>query len=173
MAGGANRTSLIDAQQYYQQLGACDAGGVAHVRPAAADEPLDPEWRPIDLALESFEDWGAPDQVPWPKDLMVLCWWLPEFWRRSDWHGQLNDGGWGWSVWPLTVDLSVDSSFSSVSFSASRSRSRSASVSRSRAVAVLSWSRSARRILSSAVASSRSAASDSAEVCEPAPAVPS
>ncbi|WUW58640.1 CPCC family cysteine-rich protein [Streptomyces sp. NBC_01456] len=36
MAGGANPTSLIDAQRNYEDFGACDRQGLAHVRPPAA-----------------------------------------------------------------------------------------------------------------------------------------
>ncbi|MEV7872692.1 CPCC family cysteine-rich protein [Streptomyces sp. NPDC088124] len=42
MGGGANKVSLIDAQQNYQDFGTCDQRGRRFVRPAAADEPLDP-----------------------------------------------------------------------------------------------------------------------------------
>ncbi|MEU6621776.1 hypothetical protein ABZ926_13515 [Streptomyces litmocidini] len=77
MAGRANKVSLIEAQRNYQEFGA------RYVRPPADDEPLDPAWRPIDLARDSFEDRAAEDRAPWPADLSVLCWWLPAFWRRN------------------------------------------------------------------------------------------
>jgi hypothetical protein len=63
MAGGANKVSLIEAQRNYQDFGACDPHGRQYVRPPAADEPLDPAWRPIDLTRDSFEDWGAEDRA--------------------------------------------------------------------------------------------------------------
>lgn len=83
MDGGANRVSLIEAQQNYLSFDACDRNGRQFVRPAAVDEPLDPMWRPIDQSLDSFEDWDAAEWVPWPEDRSVLCWWLPTFWRRD------------------------------------------------------------------------------------------
>ncbi|MGW9137363.1 CPCC family cysteine-rich protein [Streptomyces sp. NPDC055681] len=83
MDGGANKVSLIEAQRNYQDFGACDERGLRFVRPPAADEPLDPAWRPIDLSLDSFEDWEAEDPAPWPDNRSVLCWWLPTFWRRG------------------------------------------------------------------------------------------
>ncbi|MEV3853450.1 CPCC family cysteine-rich protein [Streptomyces sp. NPDC050095] len=67
MAGGANKTSLVDAQRNYQDFGACDQQGLAHVRPPAADEPLDPTWRPIDQSRDSFEDWEAAERALWPE----------------------------------------------------------------------------------------------------------
>ncbi len=83
MNGGANKVSLSEAQRNYQDFGACDEHGRRYVRPQADDEPLDPAWRPIDLAQDSFEDWAAEDRAPWPDDRSVLCWWLPTFWRRT------------------------------------------------------------------------------------------
>lgn len=83
MAGGANRVSLVEAQQNYRSFGACDHHGQQYVRPPAPDEPLDPAWRPIDQARDSFEDWDAAERAPWPEDRSVLCWWLPNFWRRD------------------------------------------------------------------------------------------
>ncbi|MFB7459240.1 CPCC family cysteine-rich protein [Streptomyces sp. NPDC056188] len=83
MDGGANKVSLIEAQHNYRDFGACDQHGRRFVRPPAADEPLDPAWRPIDLAQDSFEVWGAKGWAPWPTDPSVLCWWLPTFWRRD------------------------------------------------------------------------------------------
>ncbi|GGT08877.1 CPCC family cysteine-rich protein [Streptomyces atratus] len=77
MTGGANKISLIEAQRNYQNFGACDEHDRRFVWPPAADEPLDPAWRPIDLARDSFEVWGTEDWAPWPADLSVLCWWLP------------------------------------------------------------------------------------------------
>ncbi|MEU5444565.1 CPCC family cysteine-rich protein [Streptomyces griseofuscus] len=83
MSGGANKVSLVEAQRNYQDFGACDEHGRRYVRPPADDEPLDPAWRPIDLARDSFEDWSAEERAPWPDDRLVLCWWLPTFWRRD------------------------------------------------------------------------------------------
>lgn len=83
MAGGADKVSLIEAQRNYQDFGACDDHGRRFARPSAPDEPLDPTWRPIDLARDSFEDWGGQDPAPWPEDRSVLCWWLPTFRRRD------------------------------------------------------------------------------------------
>lgn len=59
MTGGANKTSLIDAQRNYQDFDACDQQGLAPVRPPTADGPLDPSWRPIDQSRDSFEDWDS------------------------------------------------------------------------------------------------------------------
>lgn len=81
---GANRVSLIEAQRNYRDFGARDERGRRFARPPAPDEPIDPAWRLIDPAIDSFEDWDAEERAPWPQDRALLCWWLPTFWRRED-----------------------------------------------------------------------------------------
>jgi hypothetical protein len=81
--GGANRTSLIEAQANYQAFGACEERSVEHVRPAADDEPMDLSWRPIDPERDTFEPEGIP-LAAWPVDRTVLYWWRYRntgFWR--------------------------------------------------------------------------------------------
>ena len=73
--GGANAVSLIDAQRNFRDFGACEQRSRKHVRPPRADEPVDPAWRPIDPAVDVFEEWDAPRR-PWPADRAQLCWWL-------------------------------------------------------------------------------------------------
>ncbi|MFI7386777.1 CPCC family cysteine-rich protein [Streptomyces sp. NPDC049813] len=68
MGGGANRPSLIEAQRNYAAYRACEERGRRHARPARADEPRDPSWRPIDPARDSFEDLHEVDPAPWPSD---------------------------------------------------------------------------------------------------------
>ena len=80
---GANGISLVEAQRNYRDFGAAEERHLVFVRPPAPDELLDPEWRPIDLARDSFEGWEAEPRLPWPEDRSVLCWWLPTFWRRG------------------------------------------------------------------------------------------
>ncbi|MER6141865.1 CPCC family cysteine-rich protein [Streptomyces sparsogenes] len=82
-AGGANSTSLVQAQVNYQAFGACDENDRQQVRPALPGEPVDTAWRLIDLARDLFEDWESSERAPWPQDASVLCWWLPTFWRRD------------------------------------------------------------------------------------------
>ncbi|ROQ96076.1 cysteine-rich CPCC protein [Streptomyces sp. 2132.2] len=81
---GANRVSLVEAQRNYRDFGARDERGRRFARPPAPDEPIDPAWRLIDPAIDSFEDWDAEERAPWPQDRALLCWWLPTFWRRED-----------------------------------------------------------------------------------------
>ncbi|MFF9839265.1 CPCC family cysteine-rich protein [Streptomyces sp. NPDC013740] len=77
--GGANRVSLVEAQRNFRDFGACDQRDRRFVRPPSEDEPCDPEWRPINPATDSFQEWRSGSPRPWPDDRSVLCWWLPSF----------------------------------------------------------------------------------------------
>jgi hypothetical protein len=78
--GGANKPSLIEAQATFVRYGACEQRSLRHVRPAAADEPVEPGWRPVDPALDHFEPIGV-QRAPWPDDRTTLYWWRDTFWR--------------------------------------------------------------------------------------------
>lgn len=73
-AGGANRPSLIESQKNVARFGAMEERFVAKVRPPRADEPLDPAWRPIDLARDRFEPDGV-NLAPSQSDPTVFYWW--------------------------------------------------------------------------------------------------
>jgi hypothetical protein len=73
-AAGANRECLVDAQEYFRQVGACDPQSVRHVRQAEDSEPLDSSWRPIDPTRDRFEPRGV-QLAAWPEDRTVLYWW--------------------------------------------------------------------------------------------------
>ncbi|MFK0017281.1 CPCC family cysteine-rich protein [Streptomyces sp. NPDC091027] len=82
---GANRPSLIEAQQNFQGYGACDERFLEHVRHPEDEEPPDPSWRPIDTGRDRFEPKGV-QQAAWPDDRTVLYWWRYRsagFWRPA------------------------------------------------------------------------------------------
>ncbi|MFD8498067.1 CPCC family cysteine-rich protein [Amycolatopsis sp. NPDC059657] len=79
-AGGANKPSLIEAQDNYLRLGACEAQSLPRVHSARPDQPIEAEWRPINLTIDNFEA-KAEQNAPWPDNLTVLYWWRPTFWR--------------------------------------------------------------------------------------------
>ncbi|MFD9064777.1 CPCC family cysteine-rich protein [Kitasatospora purpeofusca] len=84
-APGANSVPLVEAQRNVRAYGACDQRGRFYARPPAADEPVDPDWRPIDPATDVFEEpRGDGSARPWPEDRTVLCWWLPTFWGAPE-----------------------------------------------------------------------------------------
>ena len=71
-ATGANRVPLVEVQRNYQAYGACDEHGRQFVRGARPDEPVEPDWRPIDLTRDSFENWESKKRAPWPTTTTVL-----------------------------------------------------------------------------------------------------
>ncbi|MDX3386605.1 CPCC family cysteine-rich protein [Streptomyces niveiscabiei] len=75
--GGLN---LIDAQANYARIGAVREDLLRHVRPPKDDEPLDPGFRPVDLARDAFEPEFT--RTPDPENLMDLYYWRPTYWRR-------------------------------------------------------------------------------------------
>jgi RNAse (barnase) inhibitor barstar len=82
LAGGANRVSLVEAQQNYRAHGRCELRTLP-VREPQEGEERDPVWRPIDRERDLFEDWGG-ELRPGPVEPEALCWWLPAFWGRPE-----------------------------------------------------------------------------------------
>ena len=80
LGGAKNEVSLLEAQQNIKKIGAIEERFVGDVRPATAEEPLDPSWRPIQES-DSFE--GPDDSAPWPEDPTTLYYFRPTFWRAS------------------------------------------------------------------------------------------
>lgn len=81
-AGGANRPSLIEALQAYVELCTKEFRFTSLVHQPTDDEPLEAGWRPIDLAIDSFEPRGVKASS-WPNDSTDLYWWRATFWRRE------------------------------------------------------------------------------------------
>ncbi|HZS13449.1 MAG TPA: CPCC family cysteine-rich protein [Candidatus Dormibacteraeota bacterium] len=74
LAGGANSTSLIEAQR---EFGRTAVDGNLHY-------VLDPAWRPIDSSRDDVRDDFQPgQQAEWPRDRTGLYYWRPTYWRRS------------------------------------------------------------------------------------------
>lgn len=72
--GGANKVSLVEAQQNYEKLGVSEPRLRQFVRPPTSGEGRDPGWRPIDMQLDDF---ASQQGLPWPEDGTVLYWWRP------------------------------------------------------------------------------------------------
>ncbi len=92
MSGGANTDSLIDSQRNFSEFGAVERRLLEHVRPARADEPIEPGWRPVDPTLDDFEPLPGPrspstywsaSTTEYPRDSTVLYYWRSTFWRAS------------------------------------------------------------------------------------------
>jgi len=74
--------SLIEAQQSYTRFGAVEPRFVGWVRPAEPHERIDPEWRPIDLTIDDFEQWDdTVGGIPGPREATSLYYCRPSFWR--------------------------------------------------------------------------------------------
>jgi len=80
-SGGANKPSLVEAQQAFVAIGAKRERVLHLVRSPAADEIRDPGWRPV-TDDDDFEPL-AEKEADWPADRTVLYWWRPTFWRRQ------------------------------------------------------------------------------------------
>lgn len=73
--GGANRSSLIAAQQNYAMYGASELKRIRFCRPPREDEPIVEGFRVIDLVVDRFLDDSNPRL---PADMTKLYWWRGE-----------------------------------------------------------------------------------------------
>jgi hypothetical protein len=85
-AAGANKMSLVDAQLAYEAIGVSKSRLSGKERRPNIDESLDVDFRPIDLALDNFEETLVQD-APWPEAGTLLYWWRPTFWRQVEGAG--------------------------------------------------------------------------------------
>ena len=70
LGGGVDGLTLFEAQR---------SGAKVH-----SEVARDPEWRPIDMAIDDFEDVHEPDCRRAPLgDPTVLYYWRPTFWKRA------------------------------------------------------------------------------------------
>jgi hypothetical protein len=81
-SGGANKISLIEAQRNFPAIGAKQVERVSLARPPLSGEYVAEGFRPIDPAIDDFEETFV-QEAPWPEDLTVLYWWRTTFWRRQ------------------------------------------------------------------------------------------
>jgi hypothetical protein len=79
LAGGANSTTLAQAQESFRRFGAWHEKARRHVR-APGDTPRDPGWRPIDPDRDHFPECSAEPRAP--DDPEALYYWRPSFWMR-------------------------------------------------------------------------------------------
>ncbi|MEU8950001.1 CPCC family cysteine-rich protein [Streptomyces sp. NPDC048489] len=82
LTGGANKPSLVDAQGTYRVIRVSERRFLDRVREPIVDEPIDEGFRPIEPAVDPFEEVYVQEE-PWPEDRTVLYWWRETFWRRS------------------------------------------------------------------------------------------
>ncbi|PWU17808.1 MAG: hypothetical protein C5B50_10465 [Verrucomicrobia bacterium] len=87
-AGGANKCSLIEAQDNFPKYGACEQRVRPHVRPATAEDVRDAFWRPLNPSLDRYLHWkNLEDHDSWQKvkERPNLCvyYWRPDYWLVS------------------------------------------------------------------------------------------
>jgi hypothetical protein len=85
LADQTNIMSLMEAQRNYGLHGAVDESLKGDVRAPAAEDLLDPGFRPIDPQRDSFEP--GPSATPAPVDATALYYWRPTFWRLAQGPG--------------------------------------------------------------------------------------
>lgn len=73
--GGANQASLLEAQDNFSEHGWCEQRVAPHVRPPAADDRRDPEWRPLDESRDRIGPTGEPKWLGQEPNLAVLYYW--------------------------------------------------------------------------------------------------
>lgn len=90
-ATGANRVSLVQGQNNFAAMGACEERVFKHVRRPLPEEQREPEWRPVGPQRDQYESAGndvsgmdywskviAPD---YPKASIRLYYWREDYWR--------------------------------------------------------------------------------------------
>jgi len=75
--GMPNAISLIDAQLNYELIGAKDPAALQSVRPPAAGDQRDPDWRPIDSDVDDVLLPPVDFDALAPKAPHELYYWLP------------------------------------------------------------------------------------------------
>jgi len=81
--GGANRASLVQAQENFRSAEASERCGPPHVRESGAKDERDPGWRVWD---RTTDDTGrAPTSagygMSYPADTTTLYYWRKTYWR--------------------------------------------------------------------------------------------
>jgi hypothetical protein len=80
LGGGANRPSLIEAQENVGRFGAVEERLVQYVRTAKASEQLDPAWRPFDPDADAIEEHrsGFDYGTTYADDRTAYYYWIDE-----------------------------------------------------------------------------------------------
>jgi len=77
LEGGANRFSLYQAQKNFAQFAASEPSLKSMTRAASPGVVRDPQWRPLDPAIDSILEDDPDGQVGWPVgvDLTLYYYW--------------------------------------------------------------------------------------------------
>jgi len=77
MSGGANRVSLIEAQENYFRDGVSELRFRSNVRAAEASDVREPQWRRIDFRVDRIEEpiHGTDYGFNYPEDATEFYYW--------------------------------------------------------------------------------------------------
>ncbi|WP_084258309.1 CPCC family cysteine-rich protein [Saccharomonospora iraqiensis] len=73
-AGGANKVSLVEAQENYSKYGVSEYRFLSKVRKARRGDYRPDGFRPIDLCVDNFDP-GSAGNDELPRDGTCLYWW--------------------------------------------------------------------------------------------------
>jgi hypothetical protein len=84
LAGGANGSSLVEAQQAFVRVGASELRFVQNCRAPAPGDERDPTWRPLDAAVDEIVDLprSVDKRSAHPSDTTAFYYWRDNYWRR-------------------------------------------------------------------------------------------
>jgi cysteine-rich CPCC protein len=88
MAGGANKVSLIEAQNNFAKFGVSEQKFKGNVRKASEEDARDDLWRPIDIDQDIYLHWEVDaDRKHWQafKDSPepLLYYWRNDYWLKQ------------------------------------------------------------------------------------------
>jgi len=77
MSGGANRVSLVEAQENYFRHGVSELRFRSNVRAAEASDVREPQWRRIDVHADRIEELiqGKDYGCSYPEDVTEFYYW--------------------------------------------------------------------------------------------------
>jgi hypothetical protein len=88
LAGGANKSSLIEGQRSFLEFGACEQRVLQHGRPVSGSDIRDSSWRLMDSSRDRYLHWGdRADSERWQsvKDSAGIClyYWREDYWLHD------------------------------------------------------------------------------------------
>src|SRR6185295_4947122 len=83
--GGANRASLVQAQENFRSTGASHHCSLPHVRESVSKDERDPGWRLWNRATDDTGRATTSDGygMRYPTDTTTLYYWRNTYWRRK------------------------------------------------------------------------------------------
>lgn len=83
LGGGANKASLVEAQQNYKNIGMAETRYIEMVRSPFKEDDKDVTWRTVDPQKDNFENSSLQEYPLEPEDKTQLYYWRDNFWRKK------------------------------------------------------------------------------------------